>query len=333
MVVPVPLPVGVQRHQEQVGARQRLQHRRGAALLEDRVAERPRHPLENGGPREEAKLVRGQVREQLRLQVVGHETVAPGERRRALRLDPPRPDRQRGEIETCGPALGLLGELGDLVVRQVHAGRVEQLARLRLGHAQIVRARSPASGPAPAALPAAAPGCRAPRAPAASPPERVARAPPRRRSLPGRRADAGRRGPGRAAGRSSPERRPGAGRPSPRPTRRATPARRTRRSRAARRGRARPRHTSAGRSDRCPSRRPTPTRTGAATPRPTERAASSCPSPRRRTGRRSACRDRFPSGRPGRRGARCFCPRPEDAASTRAARTPEPLCATGPSGR
>ena len=59
VVVAVPLPMGVQRHQEQVGARQRLQLRRGAALLEDRVAERPGHPLEHGGPRQEAKLVRG----------------------------------------------------------------------------------------------------------------------------------------------------------------------------------------------------------------------------------------------------------------------------------
>ena len=33
----------------------------------------------------------------------------------------------------------MLGELGDLVVRQVHSGRAQQLARLGFVHAQVVR--------------------------------------------------------------------------------------------------------------------------------------------------------------------------------------------------
>ena len=57
MVVAIPLPGTVERHQEQVGARQRFQHRRGAALLEDRVTQRTRHGLEDGGPSQEAKLL------------------------------------------------------------------------------------------------------------------------------------------------------------------------------------------------------------------------------------------------------------------------------------
>ena len=118
---------------------QRLQNRRGAARLEDSVAERPGHRLENSGPSEEAKIVRRQVREQLRPQVVGHEPVAPGKRSRALGLGPPRPDRQRGEVQARGPALRMLGELGDLLVRQVHSGCAKELARLRLVHAKVVR--------------------------------------------------------------------------------------------------------------------------------------------------------------------------------------------------
>ena len=168
-----------------------------AALLEDRVAERPGHPLENGGPRQEAKIVRRQVREQLRLQVVGHEPVAPGERGRAVGLDPARPDRQRGEVETRGPALGVLGELGDSArpagPLRPRSGAGAPPPRPCAGRP----ARSPAPGPAPAALPAAAPARRAPRGPAASPPERASRAPRSRRGMPGCRAGAGRPGPRR----------------------------------------------------------------------------------------------------------------------------------------
>ena len=139
VVIAVPLPVGVQRYHEQVGARERLQNLRRPALLEDRVAERPGHPLENGGTCEETNIVRGQVGEQLRPEVVGHEPVAPRERRRALGPESPRPDRQRGEVEACGPALCVLGELGDLVVRQVQSPGAQQSARLGFVHAEIVR--------------------------------------------------------------------------------------------------------------------------------------------------------------------------------------------------
>ena len=73
------------------------------------------------------------------LQVVGHEPVAPRERSRALGLESPGPDRQRGEVETRGPTLRVLGELGDVDIRQLHAGRAQELARLRFVHAQVVR--------------------------------------------------------------------------------------------------------------------------------------------------------------------------------------------------
>src|SRR5207342_2398618 len=94
MVVAIGLLVSVQRHQEQVGARQQLQDRRRAARVEDRVAERPGHVLENSGPSQEAKIVGGEVREQLGLQVVGYEMVASRKRGDAFGLRPPSPDRQ-----------------------------------------------------------------------------------------------------------------------------------------------------------------------------------------------------------------------------------------------
>ena len=139
MVVAIPLPTTVERHQEQVGAPQRFQNRRGAALLEDRVTEWPRQPLEDRGASEKAELVGGQVREQLGLEVVRYEAVAPGEGCRALGLGPARPDRQPGEVETCGPALRVLRELADVGIRQIHTSRAQQLARLRCVHAEVVR--------------------------------------------------------------------------------------------------------------------------------------------------------------------------------------------------
>ena len=80
MVVAIPLAGTVKRHQEQVGALERLQRRRRAARLEHGVAERARHALENGGPGQEAQLVGRQAREELGAEVVGHETVVPPER-------------------------------------------------------------------------------------------------------------------------------------------------------------------------------------------------------------------------------------------------------------
>ena len=80
VVVAVPRPVAVQREQEHVRARERLQDRGGAALLEHRVAEGSRQPLEHRGPRQEAKGLRGHVRKQLRAQIVGHQAIASGER-------------------------------------------------------------------------------------------------------------------------------------------------------------------------------------------------------------------------------------------------------------
>ena len=139
MVVAIPLPSPVQRHQEQVGTRQRFQHRRGAAPLEDRVAERTRHGLENGGPRQEAELVARQAREDLGDQIVGHKTVVPTERGQALHPGPARLCRERRQVQTSRPALRVLGELGDLAFRQLQAGRAQQLARLGLVHAQLVR--------------------------------------------------------------------------------------------------------------------------------------------------------------------------------------------------
>jgi hypothetical protein len=108
VVIAVPLPIAIERHQEQVGALERFQHRSGVTLLEDRVAQRAGHPLENRSPGEEANVVRGHVGEYLRPQVVGDQTIAAAERRHAVVTGSPTPGRHRGEIQSRGPAFGAL---------------------------------------------------------------------------------------------------------------------------------------------------------------------------------------------------------------------------------
>ena len=203
--------------------------------------------------------------EQLRLKVVRHQEIASGEAVcRGLSLRAAGPDRQRGEVQARGPALGVRGELGDLGVRQLHAGRSQQLAAPGRRPCADRPGRSPAPGPAPATRPAPARARRERTGRAASHREHVARAS----------ATASRHvavmqqmqvieHQHERLVRRRPALRPAAARSFPRPRRPATPAPRTRSRRAARRGRARSRHTSAGRSDRCPCRRRSPTRTAA----------------------------------------------------------------------
>ena len=139
VVVAVPLAGTVQRHQEQVGARQRLKRRGRSGLLENRVAQRPRQPLQHGRSREEAVLVRGDLGKQLRPQVLRYQDVAAGEAGgRRLGLGPARPDRERREVEARAPALGVLSELSDLGLRQLHAGGPQQLVRLRAIQTQVL---------------------------------------------------------------------------------------------------------------------------------------------------------------------------------------------------
>ena len=133
VVVAVGLACGVQRHQEHVGAGQRLQNRGGAAPLEDSVTERSRQALENSCSCQEAKVVRRQVPEQFRAQVVGHKTVAPGKFSRAVAVASAAVDRQCGEVEARSPALRPLGQQGDLSIRgdltRPHVGAGEPLFR------------------------------------------------------------------------------------------------------------------------------------------------------------------------------------------------------------
>jgi hypothetical protein len=137
-VVAVPLRATVERHQEQVGARERFESLGRAALLEDDVAERAGHGFEHGGAGQQAELVGRQSREQLGEEVVGHVAVVAAECGHALRPGRARVGRKGRQVEAGRPALRVFGELGDLGVGQVESGGAEQLACLGLVHAELV---------------------------------------------------------------------------------------------------------------------------------------------------------------------------------------------------
>ena len=80
LVVAVPLPVRVQRHQQQVRPRQIRQGRGGPGRVEHRLAQRPAHPLQHRGPGQEHPLPRGEPRQELRLEVLADQSVVAAER-------------------------------------------------------------------------------------------------------------------------------------------------------------------------------------------------------------------------------------------------------------
>ena len=84
VVVPVPLAVAVERHEEQVRALERVEHRSADRCdAEHGVAERPAHPVEHRRPSEERDVGCREVRQELGTEVVGEQPVVAGERRAA----------------------------------------------------------------------------------------------------------------------------------------------------------------------------------------------------------------------------------------------------------
>ena len=162
--------------------------------------------------REEADIVRRQVRQELRSQVVDDEPVVPGEAPRRLALAPWALIDSAARYRPAGQPSVALDQLGELIVRQVHAGRAREAAGLLRVHAQVVRPDLERQPARPQRRRAAAQGRRAPRARAASPRERAGPARRGRRGTADRGARERRRARGRPAVRRSPGLRPGAGR-------------------------------------------------------------------------------------------------------------------------
>ena len=137
VVVAVPLPPLVQRHQQQVGPGQIGQRRRGSGPVQHRLAQRPAHPLQHRGPGQEGPLPRGDPGQELRLHVLADEPVIPGD---GDRRGPGRaafPQAQRREIQPDRPSLGPPVQFRHLIGVQRHLRRAEQRGRLVAGQRQV----------------------------------------------------------------------------------------------------------------------------------------------------------------------------------------------------
>ena len=122
VVIAVPLAPPVERHDEAVRPRERLERARRPRRLQDGVAEPAAHALEDGGVLQEPRLGRREPREELEAEVLGHEAVVAREARGAGRGRPSRLQGQRREVQAGGPALGPLGQLAR-VEPGVHGGQ------------------------------------------------------------------------------------------------------------------------------------------------------------------------------------------------------------------
>ena len=126
VVVAVPLAPAVERHHEAVCALERLERVRRPRRLEHGVAETAAHALQDRGVLEELRFGFRQPREELEAEVLGDEPVAAGKVLGTHRACRPGLHRQRREVEAGRPALGPLGQLGDLVVVELDTRRCEQ---------------------------------------------------------------------------------------------------------------------------------------------------------------------------------------------------------------
>ena len=115
--------------------------------LQDRVAQRAVHPVQDGGVLEESRFGRRQPREELEAEVLRHEPLLAAEAGGGDRARRPGLDRQRGEVQAGRPTLGALGQRGHVGRVERDAGRFEQQPRLPLVQSQLRRRRSPRPRP------------------------------------------------------------------------------------------------------------------------------------------------------------------------------------------
>ena len=140
VVVAVPLPPPVQRHQQQVRPLQVRQHRSRPGLPEHRIAQRPAHPLQHRGPGQERPLPAGDPPQELRLHVLAHQPVIPAEGDRRARQRAALPQVQRCQVQPGRPPLGPLMQRRHVLLTQGQASVAQQRRRLPGGQRQVVPA-------------------------------------------------------------------------------------------------------------------------------------------------------------------------------------------------
>src|SRR5215207_1703593 len=122
VVVPVPLALVVQGHDEEVRVLERLQPARGVGSFEKLVAESAAHSIEHGCPGEELDVAAFQAGEVLGAQIIRDEAVLAREGRNGIRASRLL-QIERREVKTGGPSLCLTVELFGLGLRNGDARR------------------------------------------------------------------------------------------------------------------------------------------------------------------------------------------------------------------
>lgn len=138
VVVAEPRPPRVERRHERVRVLELLQDPLRPDAAGEVVCERPAHALEDGRPQQQLAHLGRLALEHLSHEVAGDSPLAAGELGdEALGVGRPC-ERDRGEPQAGGPALGPLVQQRHAGVRELDAGGAEELARLLHGEAQIV---------------------------------------------------------------------------------------------------------------------------------------------------------------------------------------------------
>jgi hypothetical protein len=123
VVVAPPATHRIQWHQEQVGPLDRLQQPLAVGAAGDRIAQRPRQPLQHRGLQQEAAHRLGLALQHLLGQIVQHEPVAARKRRhKPGDIDLPL-QRQAGQLQPGHPPLGARRQYRHGSLRQVGSDR------------------------------------------------------------------------------------------------------------------------------------------------------------------------------------------------------------------
>ena len=141
VVVPIPMTVVIEGHEEQIGPVERLQHRSAVTASRDGIAEWRIHAAENRGAQQEGAHFRRLVLQHLLHQVVDDVSVVPGEPGDEIRDVVPTAHREGGKLERGDPSLRAIVERRDLLRRQRQPHRAGEIVRRLLrGEPQVGRA-------------------------------------------------------------------------------------------------------------------------------------------------------------------------------------------------
>jgi hypothetical protein len=138
MVVAIPPTLSVKGDQQQVGPLQPGKDIAGSGAVQDRIAQRPTHPLQHRRAGQERHPLRWKLAQQLRPQVVGHEPIIPGEPSPPMATGAARLVGQHGQIQPHRPPLGPHDQFLDLSVVEPDSSTLQQRSCLLVIYGQLL---------------------------------------------------------------------------------------------------------------------------------------------------------------------------------------------------